>query len=141
MKPTRFFSVFSLVVGDHEIENSGVSNLVYANTSLTRLSEPPEYDNKTDMKKVMSEPAEVKETTREMTKSISDEVLAEEEITVEDASLEPPMGHEEVDNTYYNTAGKRVTLAKLPEYVKCKHKEEIIEEFEVSYTFLDNEVA
>ena len=114
-----------------------MSDRMYANAPLVRLSEG-RLIAKTDTTGTISERVKVeqtKDTARMTAKSTSDVVLTEEEIMEDEIQLEPLAcnGSEEADNTYYNTTGKRVTVMKLPEYIKDKKWEDIEEEFQVSY--------
>ena len=101
----------------NKAENS-TSNLTYAVASPVRMSDLIEA-------KVTPEYEEVKDTTNARRTILSDDQTDEEE-------LETDMENEAVDDTYYNTASKRVAVNTLADYVKSKTSDELTEEFQVS---------
>ena len=101
----------------NKAENS-TSNLTYAVASPVRMSDLIEA-------KVTPEYAEVKDTANARKTILSDDQTDEEE-------LETDMENEAVDDTYYNTASKRVAVNTLADYVKSKTFDELTAEFQVS---------
>ena len=101
----------------NKAENS-TSNLTYAKASPFRMSDLIEAN-------VTPEYAEVKDTVNARRTILSDDQSDEEE-------LETDMENEAVDDTYYNTASKRVAVNILADYVRSKTFDELTEEFQVS---------
>ena len=102
-------------LGKEDIGNTGLSNQVYANVCITHISKEEEPNTVVDT----AEP-------------VSEDYFKEEEVIngeFEAKEFETDAG--EVDSTYYNVAGKRVTVANLPEYIKSKRLGDIYADFQV----------
>ena len=97
-----------------EIGNTGVSNLLYANVRMSDLSKDEETN-----------------TTYELARQVSDDYLKEEEIIDGELTEDLETDAREVDSTYYNVAGKTVTVVNLPEYIRNKSSKDIYADFQV----------
>ena len=100
--------------GNENLVKAGVSNLVYANVRMSDVSKGEETN-----------------TTVEIARPVSEDYLKEEEIIDGELAEETESDAGEVDRTYYNVAGKRVAIVKLPEYIRNKSRGEIYADFQV----------